>query len=208
MKKMLGLVAATALFASSGVASAAGMVTSFTVEKLSSLLTAWGAGNVTAAKTPDGQRDLVRFDSGGTTYTALLSACPKEQAGCVGLYVGVGIQGSSGAITLQTVNDFNSVLPFGKAVRTQDGTAAILFRYIVADGGITEENLRTNIGVLTQMPEAFNKHLASATVASLPGSNRGAQVSFQTWAPSAAHSEALQRATEAVLQASALRSGR
>ena len=91
----------------------------------------------------------------------------------------------------------------GRMARERARNLRTLFRYIVADGGITEENLRTNIGVLTQMPEAFNKHLASATVASLPGSNRGAQVSFQTWAPSAAHSEALQRATEAVLEASA-----
>lgn len=196
------LVAAVAVYASASVASAAGTIDLFTVDKVSSLLTAWGAGNVTTGKTPDGTRDLVRFDSGGATYTAVLTACPKDKVGCYGLYVGIGVESPSGSFTLQTINDFNSVLPFGKAVRTQDGKVALLFRYIISDGGITEDNLRGNIGVLTDMPETFNKYLQSATIASLPTSgNRGAQVSFQPGSPRGPHSEALLQATAAALEA-------
>lgn len=137
----------------------------FTAEGLSAVLGKLGAQHVTSAKDQDGDT-VVRFQSGEVKYSAIIVAC-KNQPGCLGLLLGVPVSVESGTFSHDVVNGFNDALPFAKAVRTADGKAVVLFRYIISDGGILEANLATNIAVFSALPGAFAKYLSRQVVASL-----------------------------------------
>ena len=191
MKKLLTAlpVAAALLCASLGAASAddATSIQYFTAENVSALLTKWGAAKVTQGKMKSGETKI-EFDVQGVTHTAILLACPQGKPGCLGLYLGVPVAIKDGKAPAEAINGFNDALPFGKAVRVDDGSVVVLFRYVISDGGISEENLNVNVAVFTQTPEILAKYLSSVNiVASLPTKAPTAQLGYSTPATTSAH---------------------
>jgi hypothetical protein len=136
----------------------------FTPENVSAIVTKLGAQNVTSAKSENGT--VVRFEANGATYTSLIVAC-KGQPGCLGLLLGIPVSLEGGSFSQDAVNGFNAAIPFGKAVRINDGKSVILYRYVIADGGILEANLGTNIAVFSILPSVFAKYLSQQVIASL-----------------------------------------
>lgn len=137
----------------------------FTAESLSAVLGKLGAQQVTSGKDQEGDT-IVRFEAGEVKYTAIIVAC-KNQPGCLGLLLGVPVSVENGTFSHDVVNGFNDALPFAKAVRTNDGKAVVLFRYIISDGGVLEANLATNIAVFSALPGVFAKYLSRQVVASV-----------------------------------------
>jgi hypothetical protein len=169
MRKLM--LAAGMLLAISGAAPAAVAqelsstpMTHFTADNVSALLTKIGAQNVTSSKDADGITTIV-FEVSGAKFRGILLVC-KTQPNCLGLLLGVPVGLESGTFSAEVVNGFNGSAPFGKAYRVKDGTAVILFRYVISDYGILEANVASNIANFTGMPAAFARHLANQTIAS------------------------------------------
>lgn len=135
----------------------------FTPENVSAVVTKLGGQNVTTAKSENGA--VVRFEANGATYTSVIVAC-KGQPGCLGLLLGIPVSLQGGTFSQDAVNGFNAAVPFGKAVRANDGKSVVLYRYIIADGGILEANLGTNIAVFSILPSVFAKYLSQQVIAS------------------------------------------
>ncbi|MDZ4867582.1 MAG: hypothetical protein SGI91_09690 [Alphaproteobacteria bacterium] len=158
-------------------------MTHFTATNVSALLTKIGAQNVTSSKDADGITTIV-FEVAGTKYRGMLLVC-KTEPNCLGLLLGVPVFSDGGTISSEVVNSFNGGAPFGKAYRAKDGTAVVLFRYVISDYGILEGNVASNIANFTGMPDAFKRHLASQTIASNQVGNP-ATVNLTTAKPAAA----------------------
>jgi hypothetical protein len=185
LRSMLVTCAALAGMATSAVAQdfSDKPIKYFTPENVTAIVTKLGGQNVNAAKTDNGT--VVRFDANGATYTSLITAC-KGQPGCLGLLLGIPVSLEGGTFSQDAVNSFNAAIPFGKAARTNDGKTVILYRYVIADGGILEANLGTNIAVFSVLPTVFAKHLSQQVVASVDQAQpKVVQMSAVT-APSAA----------------------
>jgi hypothetical protein len=138
-------------------------MTHFTADSVTALLTKIGAQNVTSSKDSDGITTIV-FEVSGTKFRGILLVC-KTQPNCLGLLLGVGVASDVGYST-EVVNSFNGSAPFGKAYRSKDGKAVVLFRYVISDYGILEANVGSNIANFTGMPAAFARHMANQTIAS------------------------------------------
>lgn len=158
-------------------------ITHFTADNVTALLTKIGAQNVTSAKGTDGITSI-KFDVSGVKHTGVLLVC-KTQPNCLGLLLGVPVALESGTFSAEVVNGFNGSAPFGKAYRVKDGTAVILFRYVISDYGILEGNVASNIANFTGMPAAFARHLANQTIASNQD-GKPATVNLTTATPAAA----------------------
>lgn len=158
-------------------------ITHFTADNVSALLTKIGAQNVASGKDSSGNA-TVTFEVGGAKYRGVLLVC-KTQPNCLGLLLGVPVLIESGTFSTEVVNSFNGGAPFGKAYRVKDGTAVILFRYVISDYGILEANVGSNIANFTGMPGAFARHMANQTIASNE-SGKPATVNLTTEKPAAA----------------------
>lgn len=166
MRKLMATAAlAVALCAGASAQDFSGTpMANFTADNVSALLTKIGAENVAAAKTNDGA-PTVTFEVSGAKFRGVLFVC-KQSPNCFGLLLGVPVFIEGGAISHDAVNGFNGTAPFGKAFRAKDGNAVLLFRYVIADQGIMEGNLASNIANFVGMPAAFARYLSSQTVAS------------------------------------------
>jgi len=163
----------------------------FTAENVQAALTGLGAASVTSEKDKTGSL-VVRFSVREAPFLAVLTGC-KGQPGCLGLLLVIPVGLPDGKFSHQAVNGFNEVLPFGKAVRGDDGAVVFLSRYLISDGGISEENLRANIGVFTAMPDSFAKYLSAQLTASLSEPAPHAVPIAHLEASGAPHSEIEQR---------------
>jgi len=139
-------------------------ITHFNPTNVSTLLTKIGAQNVSSSKDTDGIT-TVTFEVSGVEFRGILLVC-KTQPNCLGLLLGVPVRLESGTFSSEIVNSFNGSAPFGKAYRVKDGTAVVLFRYVISDYGILEANVASNIANFTGMPGAFARHMSNQTIAS------------------------------------------
>lgn len=169
-----GLFAA-ALCVSAG-ASAADLK-AFTADNVKAALTGMGVANVTSEKDASGTT-AVKFAVNEAPFVGLLVGC-KDQQGCLGLLLVIPVGLTEGKFSHQAVNGFNEVLPFGKAVRGDDGAVVFLSRYVIADGGVSDANLRANIAVFTAMPASFAKYLSTQVVASVAEPGRAVPVHLE-----------------------------
>jgi hypothetical protein len=158
-------------------------ITHFNATNVSALLTKIGAQNVSSSKDSDGIT-TVTFEVSGAKFRGILLVC-KTQPNCLGLLLGVPVHMEGGTISSEIVNSFNGSAPFGKAYRVKDGTAVVLFRYVISDYGILEANIASNIGNFVGMPAAFARHLANQTIASNE-TGKPATVNLTTEKPAAA----------------------
>jgi hypothetical protein len=158
-------------------------MTHFTATNVSALLTKIGAQNVSSSKDTDGIT-TVTFEVSGAKFRGILLVC-KTQPNCLGLLLGVPVAIESGTFSSEVVNSFNGGAPFGKAYRVKDGTAVVLFRYVISDYGILEANAASNIANFVGMPAAFARHMANQTIASNE-SGKPATVNLTAEKPAAA----------------------
>ena len=97
----------------------------------------------------DPQRIDFTFE-GGVTADALLLACDEgTQNNCLGsslLATFTADEGTTDAAVTKAVNEYNYNQNFGRAYVDPDGVISVRM-YIIADGGITRENYRRQIGL-------------------------------------------------------------
>jgi hypothetical protein len=152
----------------------------FSIENVTEVLQKVGATGISSGVTEDKKFSFVRFEFGGIGYIAILTAC-KETPRCAGLLLGTALGASpTETVSFEAVNNFNDTLAFAKVTRTDDGKAVVLSRYVIADGGIADENLATNIAVFTALPQVFAKYLSAQKVASMEPSSKLAVEDFST----------------------------
>ncbi len=163
-----------ALFTSTANADA--LIKKFTVDKVKAILTSAGAQDVTS-KTTSGL-DVVSFSSGELKHVGVLTVCSKDGSGCLGLQLLTGWD-SGGSVPYQTLNSFNYQVPFGSAFIDPDKTL-VYNRYIICDGGVSDENVRINIAnFVVGSKKLLQFMLDSQKVASVtPNSSQTALLSF------------------------------
>ncbi|MFN9163619.1 MAG: YbjN domain-containing protein [Alphaproteobacteria bacterium] len=139
------LLSAALAIAAAGTASAAGATwTSFDTKRLSTLLKTMGAQSIEVKRATEGKVtvEAVLFNSGDTRYMAMPTVCRAN--GCLGLSLTVYWTNEL-KLTADIVNAFNEVNEFGRAFITDDGKTVGFGRYAIADGGVSEENVASNI---------------------------------------------------------------
>ena len=167
------LLAAAALAAAglaAAPASAQTTITTFTTANVITALRQLGNQDASAQKNTmsDGtSKDYVRFTNGGITHIAVLEVC---NPGCLGLNL-MTIWSDAGAVVdPKKINDFNGMVNFGKAV-TAD-TALVLQRYTISDGGVSMENVKSNIANFVAMTGPFMQFVggsSTSTISAKPG---------------------------------------
>lgn len=147
-------------------AARAETITDFTPENVSAILTEVGATNIKPGL-QDGVT-FINFELGGLPYSYSIRLCnvaAELGPGCLGLLMAIGFE-MPDKISLEIFNSFNRKWPLATSVKIDDKTMA-LGRFMFSPGGVSRENLKANIALLTGAPEAFRTHLSSQVVASL-----------------------------------------
>lgn len=164
MRFLTAAFAAVAIAASAiaGPAMAADLTT-FTPENVKAIVTEAGGTNVTQ-EASDGVT-FINFEMGGLPYSYSIRLCdPKGAGGCVGLLMAIGFEMEQG-YTLDTLNSFNRNVPLATVVQIDSKTIAF-GRFVVSLGGISAENIKANMALVSIAPELFARHLKSQVVAS------------------------------------------
>jgi len=104
----------------------------------------------TIESTGNSQRIDFTFE-GDVVADALLLACEdnEKQIKCLGssmLATFAPADGATNEQIIEAINTYNYRENFGRAYREPDGTIAVRM-YIIADGGITRENYKNQIGL-------------------------------------------------------------
>ena len=129
--------------ASMSTAHADGIVKAFTVDNIKAALAAVNAQNISSTKGEDNGKsiDVISFSSGDSKYIAIPTVCDTN--GCLGLSL-YTFWDLTDKVSLTTVNKFNSSYVFGRGYLTDDKLLAY-GRYTIADGGVSETNVQSNI---------------------------------------------------------------
>lgn len=139
------LLGASLAIGVTGAASAAEATwSSFDTKRLTALLKTMGAQSIEVKRATEGKVtvEAVLFNSGDTRYMAMPTVCRAN--GCLGLSLTVYWTNEL-KLTADIVNAFNEVNEFGRAFITDDGKTVGFGRYAIADGGVSEENVASNI---------------------------------------------------------------
>jgi|GEM_PF-3524620 len=136
---------ATLAIGAAGAASAAEATwTSFDTKRLAALLKTMNAQSIEVKRATQGKVtvEAVLFNSGDTRYMAMPTVCRAD--GCLGLSLTVYWTNEL-KLTTDVVNAFNEANEFGRAFITEDGKTVGYGRYAIADGGVSETNVASNI---------------------------------------------------------------
>ena len=150
-------------------ASAQDMWTSFEPTRVQELLKKIGAQSVALEKSTAGgtTTDIIVFQSGETKFLAMPTVCKAN--GCLGLSLGVAWKNDI-KLTAEIVNEFNLANEFGRAFLTEDGEFVGYGRYAIADGGVSEANVVSNIVNFVANAEEFLTFANKARVVAMgPG---------------------------------------
>jgi hypothetical protein len=156
-------------FASVVSASAQDMWTAFDSTRVQELLKKIGAQSVSLEKSTAGgtTTDVIVFQSGETKFLAMPAVCKAN--GCLALSLGVAWKNDI-KLTAEIVNEFNLASEFGRAFVTEDGEFVGYGRYAIADGGVSEANVVSNIVNFVGNAEEFLKFANKARVVAMgPG---------------------------------------
>ena len=104
----------------------------------------------------------VEFAS-GLKADALLMACQDEatSTGCLGTSILVTFarpEGTTGATIAAAINEYNYRQNFGRAYESPTGEISLRM-YIIADGGITMENYRQQLGLFSISAAKFTEYV-------------------------------------------------
>jgi hypothetical protein len=151
--------AALALAVSAGSAHAQNAVlTHYTKASVEKSLKAVGAANVQAVKV--GQIDVIRFTAGQINYNLAFAVCDAPMK-CRGLQMLIFFRQNQKPYQIAQVNSFNQRYAFAQAVLMPDGKLG-LSRYVISDGGVTQNNLTENLKVFMAMPAQAAQHFGGA----------------------------------------------
>lgn len=166
--------AATAAFFATAPAGAQ-QVTAFTTGNVIQALTALGVQGATPNRQTgtDGKTiDYVAFAVGNVRHIGVLEVCNVNgSAGCLGLNLMTIWTDAGSVVDRNKVNDFNAAIPFGKGFVVGD---ALLFqRYTISDGGVSLENVKSNIANFVNASNGFQQFVggsgAAGTISAKPG---------------------------------------
>jgi hypothetical protein len=141
-------------------------ITEFTPENVTSMLGEIGATNIKQEK-QDGIV-VLSFELGGLPYAYSIQLCNVSAelgSGCLGLLMAIGFEMPE-KYNAEIFNSFNKKYPMATSVRIDDKTMA-LGRFMFSLGGLSRDNLKANMAVMTGAPEAFRTHLRSQLTVSL-----------------------------------------
>jgi hypothetical protein len=154
------------LFATTEVATAAGtssLVTSFTPDQVTQVVTALG-GSDFETKTTDSGLKILHFKAYDLHYTLVFKVCKPD---CLGLLMLINFSTEGVKVTTDMLNEFNTRFDYAAASLEKD--QAILTRYVIADGGITTDNISANISNFFYAPKVLIDFIKSKqTVAYMP----------------------------------------
>ena len=163
-------IAAVATTLATAAANAEALIQKFNVDNVKAAITSLGITDVASRKeSADGKTiDLITFNSGATRHVGLLTVC--DEGGCLGLSL-ITVWDGGDTVSYETLNKFNASFHFGRAYKGSSNLLAF-GRYAISDGGVSEENLRANIGNFVNGSQVFQKYVQdSAIVSSLTPPN-------------------------------------
>lgn len=168
--KLLAAAALAAAGLAAAPASAQTTIKTFTAANVTSALQQLGIQDATSkqATLADGSvTQFIYFSNGGIKHLATLEVC---KPGCLGLLLMTVFTGAGSVVDPRKINEFNRSSLFGKAVTTD--SALVLQRYVISDGGISMENVESNIANFVAMTGPFMQFVGGAstsTVSARPG---------------------------------------
>jgi hypothetical protein len=143
---LLGMAGAASAASSGGQRGVAQQT--FTSDSVMSILGEAGATNLQKG-VAEGIPYVKGTDHNGFNFVALMRAC--EQTACRGIELAYSWRMDGKTVSLPSVNAFNEQYTFAKAFLTEGGNL-VLSRLIIADGGITRDNVLANVIVFLQLP--------------------------------------------------------
>jgi hypothetical protein len=172
--RLFSAFALTSAVAASAAAQAKPQyISHFTPAIVVKALTELGVKDASASKQAVGggqSVDVVRFSNGGLKHVALLAGCSAK--GCLGLqFLTMWGDEAAKSISRTALNSYNANYPFAKAFTGPNNTLAIT-RYTISDGGVSVDNLKSNIANFANASQNFIQIMAKSvggTEASLKG---------------------------------------
>lgn len=109
---------------------------------------------------------FINFRIGNQPYSYSLRLCDKnDRTKCAGLLMAMGFQ-LEASHNLELFNNFNTAVPFLTAVKLNNELMAF-GRFTVTLGGVTRENIKSNMAFLALAPQLFVEFQKSQVVASV-----------------------------------------
>jgi hypothetical protein len=149
-----------------GVAPAAAadpLITQFTTQNVSDVLKELGATEIKTVKGDDGT-DSVSFTYDSGPFLFSIINCKK--APCHDLQMAIFYE-KDAAFTPGFANTFNGKWLDATAIALADGTL-MMNRLVIANGGVTKENLRENMSIFVNVPNLIADQLKAVTTVSAP----------------------------------------
>jgi hypothetical protein len=145
------------------VGAADALITRLSSQRLSSVLLGMGAKDVEITKPKDGI-EVVSFNDGTGIEDFVLSDCTAD--GCQTLQMTIVFDPEEGKpFSIASVNGYNGKVLNAQAAVTPEGRL-LLADLFVTNGGVTEANLKENIGIFLQAPDLLARHMSTANIAS------------------------------------------
>ena len=188
LSRILATLAVSSALAGSAFAQVKGNITHFTPSIVLKALTDLGVADGATRKQQMGggqSVDVVYFSNGGLKHVGVLTACNTK--GCLGLQL-MTIWGDNAgkSVSRTALNQYNAEYVFGKGYIGSNNTL-VFARYTIADGGVSMDNLKSNIGNFANGSAVFMQQMAkgsSGTEASLKPADEAVVHSVaQTFAP-------------------------
>lgn len=163
LKTILATAALGVALTAPAMAQVKGPVNYFTAQNVVAILKEMGAGDATARKhnTQSGKPlESVIFTVENMKHVAVLSAC-NDPKGCLGLELVTIWTDAGKTVNRVHMNNFNAAYPFGKAFVGPENTI-IFQRYAISDGGVSVQNVKSNIGNFVVGTRVFQEYMSKA----------------------------------------------
>lgn len=163
MRIVTAALAALLLLAMSVRAQAAN-IDVFTSQEVAAIIAEAGGTDVQVAE--GNGLTYINFKIGAQPYSYSLRLCDNtDKTKCAGLLMAMGFQMEPG-FNLELFNNFNASVPFLTAVKLNNELMAF-GRFVVSLGGVTRENVKSNMAFLALAPQLFMEFQKSQIVASI-----------------------------------------
>lgn len=162
MRQLLAAVATAAALLAPAKAAGNELIARITPERMAAILEEMTGKKAELDKNDAGD-PVVAIDPGNGYDEYILSRCDPQ--GCLDIQATAFFK-KDPKFTLAAVNAYNSSYLNAQASLATDGRV-FLFRFFVTDGGVSEENIKANIKIFMQAPDAFLDVLSKQATASI-----------------------------------------
>jgi hypothetical protein len=139
------------------------VITHYTPANVVKALTELGVTDAAARKQSIGNGqtvDVVSFSNGGLKHVGILTACSAP--GCLGIqFLTVWGDQAGKQISRVALNSYNANYIFGKGF-IGPNSSLVYSRYTISDGGVSADNLKSNISNFANGSQTFIRALSSA----------------------------------------------